>query len=88
MAKGAEVEIPEHLKFSTSLTNHEIVRDKLGTLRYKAKPIIKHIAKLIDLTELNIAYGADVFDLEAYMQLVLKKSLVRSLMKWKNGRRR
>lgn len=49
-------EIPEHFRFSATLTDHPIVRDADGTLRYQQNPLIRWLCDEIDLNRMWVEY--------------------------------
>lgn len=61
-------EIPETVRFSALLTDHPIIRDEAGVLRYKRNPLVCWLQEHIDLNEMWKAYGQGTWSREAFMQ--------------------
>ena len=60
--------IPEEYHFAVKLTDHPIIRDSHGTLRYKAKPIMRWLADNVSLNDMAYAHSDGVFDRDSFMQ--------------------
>ena len=61
-------EMPEWARFQASLTDHPVVMDKHGVLRYKASPIHGWLCDHIDLNEMSVAYQQGAFGRDEFMQ--------------------
>ena len=61
-------EIPETVRFSATLTDHPIIQDEQGVLRYKQNPLVCWLSGHIDLNEMWRSYGQGTWSREAFMQ--------------------
>ena len=64
-------DLPEEFQFQASLTEHPIIENEHGTLRYQANQLIDWLWKhqRIDLNELWRAYGTGAWSRREFMQL-------------------
>ena len=60
--------IPVWAQFQVSLSNHPIITDPDGTLRYEAKPLMRWLCDQTDLNTMWRAYDLNRFSRQEFMQ--------------------
>jgi hypothetical protein len=62
-------DLPEEYRFQASLTNHPIIRDEHGVIRYQRNPLVCWLQEHSDLNAMWIAYRRHhSWSTEAFMQ--------------------
>lgn len=60
--------IPDWAQFQVSLSDHPVITDPDGILRYQAKPITRWLRHQVNLTTMQGAYNAGYFSRQQFMQ--------------------
>ena len=61
-------DIPDWAHFAVGLTEHPVIRDDQGVLRYQASRIHRWLCDHIDLNEMAVAYQHGAFSRDEFMQ--------------------